>query len=676
MEYVVEKVRDGVERMRQKIMGGDVKVQLLGIGCPLPEKLQPTVDIKIPCLQWPTDEDVGIQKEGRFVSRGRQREYFAELLCMPALDLACSIPGAGTPLLSRLSAPELDPSRQHIGRPDDLEVALGLKSLEKAAEILGVDQGDMGNSGRKSADRLPQDGKLRQVTSIAWGQYTKRRRCADWHGNHSTFPGRPSADHRRKSCVVMQSSLPFAQLFLKYGVMISTTHELRGSGQGARSFSILRTVHSRPHWLPLPLLLATLLAACGGGDSPNGGSPGPTANDLADAQEADVTALLDLTTNWVTLTWRDTVPGASRYEIEQLNADGSWSALDGVWATQASQVYLHWTGPVESTVVLRVVAMMSGYTVTLSNDGTVAGTQSTAERQQITVAVPSPTPSIAIDQAEPLQGTVNVSIDNGATDNSVAYSLDTPQSGSVSAGLAPFSESFGLSGATTGAHTLYAELEVNYSFSLLLSRTVQVHTSEAAVTATVDINPTDIDLFAVATSDAGIVSVAASYGSLALGTLTQPNACLPSPCSAGQSFNSYHFSVSPQNTTSDTEVIDAVASDSAGHTATWFSDVTFPTTSATLTSPTNNTSVAGTLPVSGTFSSGAPGALEVMVTLSGIPVYDTTVANPGTVVPFATNVSLAGVANGIHTVDVYARVGSANYELFASAFVMVTGASP
>ena len=65
-----------------------------------------------------------------------------------------------------------------------------------------------------------------------------------------------------------------------------------------------------------------------------------------------------------------------------------------------------------------------------------------------------------------------------------------------------------------------------------------------------------------------------------------------------------------------------------------------------------------------------------MVTLSGLPVYDTTVANPGAVVPFATNVSLANVADGIHTVDVYARVGSANYELLASAFVMVTGASP
>ena len=458
--------------------------------------------------------------------------------------------------------------------------------------------------------------------------------------------------------------------------MINTTHEPRESGQAARGFSILRTVQSRLHWLPVLFLPAPLLVACGGGGSPNGGSPGPTASDLAYAQEAGLTASLDLTTDWVTLTWQDTVPGASRYEIEQLNADGSWSVLDGVWATQASQASLHWTGPVESTVVLRVVAVMSGYTVTLSNDGTVTGTQSTVERQQITVALPSATPSIAIDQAEPLQGTVNVSIDNGATYNSVAYSLDNPQSGSAGASSAPYATSFGLSSATTGTHTLYAELEVNSSFSLLLSRTVQIHTTQLALSVTVATDPTGIDLFAVATSDAGIVSVAASYGSLALGTLTQPNTCLPSPCSAGQSFNAYYFSVNPQIAIPATQVLAVEASDGAGYTASSYSGVLFPATSATLTSPTNNTSVADTLPVSGTFSSGTPGALEVMVTLSGVPVYDTTVANPGTVVPFATNVSLAGVANRIHTVDVYARVGSASYELLASAFVMVTGASP
>lgn len=97
---------------------------------------------------------------------------------MPALDLASPKPVAGQPLWSGLSAPPLDLPRQHIGGLDNLEVALGLKSPVKPVVVLGVDQGDMWNFGCKSADGLPKDGKLCQVTSIAWGQYAKGQRRA------------------------------------------------------------------------------------------------------------------------------------------------------------------------------------------------------------------------------------------------------------------------------------------------------------------------------------------------------------------------------------------------------------------------------------------------------------------------------------------------------------------
>jgi hypothetical protein len=125
----------------------------------------------------------------------------------------------------------------------------------------------------------------------------------------------------------------------------------------------------------------------------------------------------------------------------------------------------------------------------------------------------------------------------------------------------------------------------------------------------------------------------------------------------------------------DYQSIEATATDAAGHSASSTVSLELPSpTTATLDSPVNGDTVAGTLSISGTFASGTPGPLELMVTLSGIPVYDTTVGNPGSAVPFATNISLAGVANGIHTVDLYARVGNVSYHLVASAFVMVTGA--
>jgi hypothetical protein len=430
---------------------------------------------------------------------------------------------------------------------------------------------------------------------------------------------------------------------------------------------------SRPYRLIALFLLIALLAACGGSGSSERNPQGPTANDLSNARSADLRASLDLTTNWVTLTWADTVAGASRYEIEQQNSDGSWSVIDAVWAAQASLLTLHWTGPAVGSMVLRVAAVMSGYTVELSTIGSSPDGSSTASAQQITVAPPSQMPSIAIDQAEPLQGMVDFSIADGGTYTDVVYSMDAAASSIGNATDAPYSVSFDLDGVTTGAHTIHAELQVSESFSLELSRSVKVHTPSAALNVTLVYNPSSVDIYSVATSDSGIVSVTAVVNEQTLGTLSAPNACIPAPCAAGQAFNSYHFSLDIHSPGSSYQSLQVDAVDAAGHPADTRIEISLPSpTAATLISPVNGASVEGTLPVTGTYASGTPGALEVMVTLSGVPVYDNTVANPGSNVPFSINVSLAGVQAGIHSVDVYARVGGAGYQLLASAFVVVT----
>ena len=465
--------------------------------------------------------------------------------------------------------------------------------------------------------------------------------------------------------------------------MISTTHEPRESGQPECDFPILMSMLSRLYRLFTLFLSITMLAACGGSGSGSTDTspPGPTADDLSYAGLANLSALLNLTTNWVTLSWSDTVPGASRYEIQQQNADGSWSAIDAVWATQASQLTLQWTGPAEDSMVLRVVAVMSGYTVPLSTAESSFDGASTASSQQIAVAPPSQMPSIAIDQTEPLQGTVDLSIANGGTYSDVIYSVDTAESGIGNAADAPYSLPWDMDTITTGAHAIYAELQVSESFSLELIRNVQVHTSKTALNVTLIYNPGTVDIYGVATSDSGIVSVTADINDQTtavasdqtLGTLSAPNACTPTPCAAGQSFNSYHFSLDIHSPGTSYQTVLVEATDAAGHQAATTMEISLPSpTTAALLSPVNGASVEGTLPVTGTYASGTPGALELMVTLSGVPVYDNTVANPGSTAPFSTNVSLAGVPTGIHSVDIYARVGSAHYQLLASAFVMVT----
>lgn len=433
---------------------------------------------------------------------------------------------------------------------------------------------------------------------------------------------------------------------------------------------------SRLYRLFALFLSVTLLAACGGSGSTDGNPPGPTANDLSYAGYANLSASLSLTTNWVTLTWSDTVPGASRYEIEQQNADGSWSVIDAVWATQASRLPLQWTGPAADSMVLRVVAAMSGYTVALFTAGSSVDGLSPGAGQQITVASPSQIPSIAIDQTGSLQGTVDLSIADGGTYNDVIYSMDTAESVMGNTINAPYSLSWSTDAVTTGAHTIYAALHVTDSFSLELSRSVQVHTSSAALNVTLIYNPSTVDVYAVATSDSGIVNVTAAVNEQTLGTLSAPNACIPTPCAAGRSFNSYHFFLDIHNpgVSNQYQSLQVEADDAAGNVASASMEIFMPSpTTAALLSPVNGASVEGTLPVTGTYASGTPGALEVVVTLSGVPVYDNTVANPGSIVPFSTNVSLAGVPGGIHSVDVYARVGGASYQLLASAFVLVTG---
>ena len=457
--------------------------------------------------------------------------------------------------------------------------------------------------------------------------------------------------------------------------MISTTHEPRESGQSEYDFLMLMRMLSRLYWACTLFLSITFLAACGGSGSTDANPPGPTASDLNYAGSANLSASLDLTTNWVTLTWLDSVPGASRYEIEQQNADGSWSVIDSVWATQASALALHWTGPAEGSMVLRVVAVMSGYTVALSTAGSLYDGSSTVFDQQITVAAPSQIPSIAIDQSGPLQGTADISIANGGTYSNVIYSVDPDGSGIGYATDAPYSVPWNVEVVTTGAHTIHAVLQVNESFSLKLSRSVQVHSTSTALDVTLIYNPSTVDVYAVATSDSGIVNVTAAVNEQTLGTLSAPNACIPTPCAAGQSFNSYHFFLDIHNpgVSNQYQSLQVEADDAAGDVASTSMEIFMPSpTTAALLSPVNGASVEGTLPVTGTYASGTPGALEVVVTLSGVPVYDSTVANPGSVVPFSTSVSLAGVPGGIHSVDVYARVGGASYQLLASAFVVVT----
>lgn len=423
-------------------------------------------------------------------------------------------------------------------------------------------------------------------------------------------------------------------------------------------------------------LMILLLNACGGasgGDSGGGvASPGPTAADLSLASAASLRGTLDLARNRVTLAWWNTFPTASRYQIEQQDTSGAWVVIDGVWALQGPQEnVLQWTGSYQGPETLRIEAVLQGYAVPLKLSADPTSTS-------LTLAPPAQLPALVLDQQEPLESPIGVSMTNGSEAwLGVTYWIDSGQFGTV--GSAPqYAATLHADGITSGKHLLYASIELNAASTLMIGGSVQIHTSAAAISVSGAQAPDAVDVYAVATSDSGINSVVAGVGDAAppSQSLTMPNACVPQPCGAGQSFNAYHFTFNTTGLGPGFHGIDVEAMDNAGNTATGVQSFNLPApATATLDSPADGAVVAGTLHLAGIFLSGTPGALELLVTLSGVPVYDTTVSNSGAAVPYAADVSLAGVSPGDHTVAAYARVGNSPYTAGATAIIHVS-ASP
>lgn len=421
--------------------------------------------------------------------------------------------------------------------------------------------------------------------------------------------------------------------------------------------------------------LCLLLAACGGGA---GGDslPGPSPEDQSQVNLAALRSTLDLSTNRVTLQWYD-VAHATRYQIERREPSGAWVVIDGVWAPPGGalrnglQQYPQWTGVIDGPTTFRVEAVLSDYTLPL----VLASTQSATA---LTVAAPSPLPSIEFDQPEPLEGPVEVSFaKSGGPYYEVSFSVDAFTIG-LGALATPPPYTLHLEGYPTGTHVIYADLALSAAATVVIGRSVAIHTSKAAIQSILTRRDTQtFDAYLVATSDSGIASVAARVDTVPLPTLAEPNACAPLPCAPGQAFNAYRISLDTAALSAANHLFDAQAVDNAGNIST-FIQLILPvpaTASATIDSPVDGSVVSGTLHLSGSFSSGTPGPLEIMVTLSGAPVYDTTVSNTGATTTYAADVSLAGVTPGSHTLNTYTRVGAVNYIQTASAVIQVA-ASP
>jgi len=399
--------------------------------------------------------------------------------------------------------------------------------------------------------------------------------------------------------------------------------------------------------LLLSVAFSLVLAACGGGSGGSSTPPppqavGPTAQELANAQAAKVTASLEAATNMATLSWSDTFQAGTSYTIEQQAQDGSWGSIDAVPGTSGSGSSLTWSRTVNVTTTLRVSVKRTGYEVPLDSAGGSPSVQ---------VVVPASTPTIVLDQVPPISGTVNASIAGGGSYSSVSYYLDLNLAGTSTTGPG-YTVSLDTSGLTATSHLILARLATGADSYIELRLPVQVANPEVAVQVSVrglGLGPAPatsgpLKVSVAATSSYSITSVTASLDGKPLGTLTAPNGC-DTYIGLCLLINRYQFPVDPTAAGSGTHTITAQATDANGATASRVITVVFNNPPAlTLTSPFDGELVNGNLQIAATFGTDKPATtVSLSVTLGNLPVVNTSTS------PVNSSFSLTGVTPGSYT---------------------------
>lgn len=417
----------------------------------------------------------------------------------------------------------------------------------------------------------------------------------------------------------------------------------------------MRTLRHGSRGILLALSLAAL-TACGGGSGGGGGggsggsnpppvSTQPTAQDQANAKAAVMSANLNMSTGLATLSWTDTFPSISGYDIQQQTDGTTWTTIDTVPGQGGSKTAITWSGAVSVTETLRVQAVETNYSVPLL-------TQS--GQQQVQIAYPPTSPTIQLNESEPVSGQVQISVSNATGYSSVTYFVDLATLRTSTTGP-NFPVNWDTTTLTNGQHLLVAMLQVNPDYSVQVRRSVQLANAAVAVSISPSGGtiPGGATLTVTATSDAGIQSVTLSMDGNPVGTLTAPNG----------GGNNYSFQI---NGSSGQHVFQAQAIDNNGQSSTATATITLSNPpQLSLSSPVDGGLINGTLHIAGTATSDKPGAVTTTATLGNVPVLNTTVTN------FSTDFSLTGVVPGDYTLTVVST-DSTGSTLSQSLIVTVT----
>lgn len=264
--------------------------------------------------------------------------------------------------------------------------------------------------------------------------------------------------------------------------------------------------------------LTFALTACGGGGGGGGGADdgggggagnnqppptlpppsGPTAEEISNAQNAQLRMLQNgqqLIINWV-----DLFDNERGYQLERRVGDGEWQIRSGLPAGNGG--VSQWQMPIDASGSYRLVALLDGYSLPL---------HAAPNETEMPIELGSSPVSIDIDQTEPVRGNVQVSVQNAEPALSVTYTLDSvPVAQSTGGGT--FTATLPAEHLVDGQRTLRAVVQKTQGLTISISRPLRVDNPDPAVLLNYSLSPRNanaaVTLYAKASSDAGIVSVA------------------------------------------------------------------------------------------------------------------------------------------------------------------------
>ncbi len=412
--------------------------------------------------------------------------------------------------------------------------------------------------------------------------------------------------------------------------------------------------------------LAFAVSACGGGGGstannpptttppPGGGSPNnppPPPDPVDDEQSSAESARMVMTlgTSQLSINWIDRFDNELGYKVERRVGDGSWEVVEALPALDGERG--EWTRFGPATGRYRVTVTLQGRSLPLHSSG--------GETEiEINTDPARPLPTIAIDQAEPIRGPVQVSMENVGASLGVYYLLDTAVLAHVTSG-ATFAYTLPAQQLVDGTHTVVALVEKSPGLMLIAARQVQVDNPAPAVLLALNSPQTADDplvMRAMASSDAGIGSVEFFVNGNSVQVVSTPEI-------QGPYRGQYLYSLDPTALPPGPNVFRVVATDSTTATAAMEEIATIDLVpKLNVTGLFDGMIASGrSVNITGEFGDDTAGA-TLTITASDLRVLRTQTS------PFAVIFSLDGVPPGEHSVSIrvqdrYGKVNSRYYRV-------------